>query len=102
MPLYSYQCEVCGPFRDWQPMARSDQAAACPSCNAQSQRLLAAPSLSAVSADNRIAHERNERSADTPRVVQRAELESHGGHGHRHAPQQGRNMYRPSMLGHAH
>jgi hypothetical protein len=83
-------------------MARSDQAAACPSCNAQSQRLLAAPSLSAVSADNRIAHERNERSADTPRVVQRAELESHSGQGHRHAPQQGRNMYRPSMLGHAH
>jgi hypothetical protein len=83
-------------------MARSDQAAACPSCDAQSQRLLAAPALSAVSANNKIAHQRNERSADAPRVVQRGELDSHGAHGHRHALQQGRNMYRPTMLGHAH
>lgn len=102
MPLYGYQCEMCGPFSEWQPMARSDRAVACPSCKTQSQRLLAAPSLSAVSANNRIAHERNERSAEAPRVMQRAELDARGGHLHHHAPQQGRNMYRPSMLGHAH
>jgi putative FmdB family regulatory protein len=102
MPLYNYQCEMCGPFTDWQPMARSDWAAACPLCSAQSQRLLAAPSLSAISPHNRIAHERNERSAEAPRVMHRAELDAYGGHLHRHAPQQGRNMYRPSMLGHVH
>jgi putative FmdB family regulatory protein len=102
MPLYSYHCDACGPFTDWQPMTRSDQMVACPSCSAQSQRQLAAPSLSAVSAHNRIAHERNERSTEAPRVVQRAELGSHGGYGHHHPPRQGRNMYRPTMLGHAH
>lgn len=63
MPLYDYECETCGPFRDWQPMARSNQAVACPSCKAPSQRLLAVPFLPCVSSNNRIAHEHNERSA---------------------------------------
>ncbi len=102
MPLYDYQCETCGPFRDWQPVARFGQATACPSCHAPSQRLLAAPFLSCVGANDRIAHERNERSAESPRVVQRADLDAHGLPGYRHVHQHGRNMYRPSMLGHAH
>jgi putative FmdB family regulatory protein len=102
MPLYDYQCEICGPFRDWQPMARSGQAGTCPSCNAPSQRLLAAPFLSCVSANGKIAHERNERSAEAPRVTQRAELDAHGSTGLQRGHQHGRNMYRPTMLGHAH
>jgi hypothetical protein len=35
-------------------------------------------------------------------VVPRAELDGLGTHGHRHPPRHGRNMYRPTMLGHAH
>jgi putative FmdB family regulatory protein len=101
MPLYHYQCDACGPFGDWMPMARSDQAVACPSCGTPSQRLLAAPFLTCVSANDKIAHERNERSADAPRVMQREELDSLGAR-HQHIHQHGRNLYRPTMLGHAH
>jgi putative FmdB family regulatory protein len=102
MPLYNYKCDACGPFRDWQPMARSDQATACPSCNAPSQRLLAAPFLPCVSASGRIAHERNERSAEAPRVVKRAELDAHGGPAYHRPHRHGHDLFRSSMLGHAH
>jgi putative FmdB family regulatory protein len=102
MPLYDYQCDACGPFRDWGSMAQSDQPTACLSCGAPSLRLLSAPFLSGVSANTRFAHERNERSAEAPRLMQRAELDAHGRPIHHHAHQHGRNMYRPSMLGHAH
>jgi putative FmdB family regulatory protein len=103
MPLYNYQCDACGPFRNWRAMAQSDQPTACLSCGAPSLRLLSAPFLSCISANAKIAHERNERSADAPRVMQRAELDAHGGPPiHHHVHEHGRNMYRPSMLGHAH
>ena len=108
MPLYEYQCETCGPFRDWQPMSRSEESGACRSCGGPARRLVSAPFLPCVSRNVRVAHERNERSAEEPRVMRREEWRAaQGGLGHVHAGHHasgdhGRNMYRPSMLGHAH
>jgi len=108
MPLYDYVCDACGAFREWRPMAQSDEAAACPSCGKPSSRSVSMPFLPCVSRNTRIAHERNERSADAPTVMRREELDArhgrikpqpHGGHGHR---DHGRGMYRTSVLGHAH
>lgn len=107
MPLYDYECATCGPFRDWQPMSRSDQDVECPSCGTPSKRLMAMPFLTCISPNVRIAHERNEKSADQPLVLRREEWRAlNGGLGgtDRHATglAQERNKHRPSMLGHAH
>ena len=109
MPLYDYACAQCGPFRDWQPMIRSGDEVECPSCGILSKRSAAMPFLPCVSRENRIAHERNERSADSPMVMRREDMPGSHGHGHghnhphhHHANAHGRNMYRPTMLGHSH
>lgn len=107
MPLYDYACEACGPFRDWRPMSRSEEDAPCPACGAASRRTVAMPFLPCVSRNDRIAHERNERSADAPRVVRGEEWRAMNGAIGRARParrrtEHGRNMYRPSILGHVH
>jgi putative FmdB family regulatory protein len=107
MPLYDYACDGCGPFRDWHPMSEAAADAECPACGRPSKRTVSMPFLRCVSRNVRIAHERNERSADEPKVMRREELlaahgqiRPHGNRppGHHH----GRNMYRSSVLGHAH
>jgi putative FmdB family regulatory protein len=106
MPLYDYACPAHGDFRDWRAMRDSALPAPCPDCGAPAPRLVSSPSLRQVSPNVRIAHERNERSADSPRVMSRKELEAAHGklgaehhHDHHHAS---RNMYRRTMLGHTH
>jgi putative FmdB family regulatory protein len=103
MPLYDYVCRECGPFREWQPMARSGADVACPGCGQGSKRAVSMPFLPCVSRDDRIAHERNERSADEPAVMRRDELDARYGRikprGHHH---HGRGMYRSTVLGHGH
>jgi putative FmdB family regulatory protein len=74
MPLYDYECGSCGPFREWRGMSEWEAPAPCPSCSLPAPRLAAAPMLSTLSANNRIAHERNERSAHEPKVVRREDL----------------------------
>jgi putative FmdB family regulatory protein len=102
MPLYDYQCSFCGPFNDFRPLSEWDKRATCPSCGRLSKRCVAMPRLSCVSRNVRIAHERNELSAERPRLMSRKELEAAHGHIARHAHRRGRNMYRSSVLGHAH
>jgi putative FmdB family regulatory protein len=102
MPLYDYRCRVCGPFREFRPLSAWDKAARCPGCGKPSKRTVAMPRLSRVSRAVRIAHERNERSADEPRVMRREELDSAHGRIRPHAHQHGRAMHRSSVLGHAH
>jgi len=103
MPLYNYDCVACGPFRDWRPMSQSDADAECPSCGAPAKRAVSMPFLACVSRATRIAHERNERSAESPAVVRREHLPgADHGHTHIHRHDHGRAMYRPNMLGHAH
>jgi len=107
MPLYGYVCDDCGDFQDWRPMDLSEQDGTCPSCAKPSRRAMSMPFLPCVSRNARIAHERNERSADQPAVMRREELEARHGrirprsaaHGHGDG---GRQMYRGSVLGHAH
>jgi putative FmdB family regulatory protein len=102
MPLYDYQCGRCGPFKEFRPLSEWNQDAACPNCKGASKRTIAAPRLQRISRNTRIAHERNERSVEEPTVMRRAELDTAHGPIPRHTHQQGRNMYRSSVLGHAH
>jgi putative FmdB family regulatory protein len=74
MPLYDYECGECGPFREWRRMTEFQAQVPCPSCSAPAARLAAAPMLAILSSNNRIAQERNERSAHEPKVVRREDL----------------------------
>jgi putative FmdB family regulatory protein len=74
MPLYDYGCETCGPFREWRSMSEWQALVPCPSCSLPAPRLAASPMLAVLSSNNRIAHERNERSAHEPKVVRREDL----------------------------
>jgi putative FmdB family regulatory protein len=104
MPLYDYSCEECGPFREWQSMGLSSEPVNCPSCGQSSRRVIAAPYLADMKPNTRIAHQRNEKSADEPRVVRKASHDhSAGGHVHPHRHGAGGHSHGPSrpwMIGH--
>jgi putative FmdB family regulatory protein len=102
MPLYDYNCETCGPFRQFRSI--SDRAAPidCEQCGAPAERVLTAPQLNLMSGNNRIAETRNEKSAHEPDVVamvggnseQKAVPKApHPLHKHAH-------VQRPWMIGH--
>jgi putative FmdB family regulatory protein len=75
MPVYDYLCNRCGPFTDMRPMAECDLPHKCPECGKKAPRaFLTAPYFAAMSADRRLAHATNERSASAPKA-----LSSHGG-----------------------
>lgn len=91
MPLYDYQCGTCGPFREWRTMSECEAEVPCPACSVPAPRLAAAPMLRVLSPSDRIAHERNERSAHEPKVVRREDLpgarpRSHDHHHHDVSP----------------
>jgi putative FmdB family regulatory protein len=101
MPLYDYRCDACGAFRAWRGMSAAAEPVACPSCDAPAGRVMAMPNLALMHSHTRIAHQRNEKSADEPRV------ERLSGHGHAHAgPHAHHHRHghgvggRPWMLGH--
>lgn len=109
MPLYNYMCEECGPFKEWQSMAKCTEPSICTECGAESQRAVSAPGLSLISANTRMAHFRNEKSADKPEVVNKpkhvAAEQSHGkskkgGHSHHHGHSHSHGPSRPWMIGH--
>jgi putative FmdB family regulatory protein len=84
MPFYDYGCGTCGPFREWRSMSEWRADVPCATCGAPAPRLAAAPMLTVLSPNNRIAHARNERSAHEPRVVRREDLpQGHLHHDHR-------------------
>ena len=103
MPLYNYACEDCGPFTAWQPMSRAGEPADCPACARPGARMLSAPFCANMDPNNRVAHQRNEKSAHEPQVMSRQRLDKlgakrsaghHHGHAHSHASS------RPWMVGH--
>jgi putative FmdB family regulatory protein len=102
MPLYDYQCSHCGPFKELRPLSEWDQDVKCPNCGRAARRMIANPRLQSMSRSMRVAHERNERSAEQPKVMRREELDAAHGHVRTHRHQQSGNMYRGSVLGHAH
>jgi putative FmdB family regulatory protein len=46
VPLYTYSCTVCGPFRLNRPMAESAAPADCPRCAQIGRRVYEAPATS--------------------------------------------------------
>ena len=101
MPLYTYACEGCGPFSAWQSMSRAADPAACPGCDEPAPRAISAPFLANMDPNNRVAHQRNEKSAHEPQTATRQQLDregakrgGHGHHGHKH------HANRPWMIGH--
>lgn len=87
MPLYDYRCDHCGPFTAWNSMTHAAEPVACPICEAAARRVIGTPFLNTMNPHKRIAHQRNEKSADAPRVMSRDQLGktgAHPGHGHRH------------------
>ncbi len=70
MPVYDYLCERCGPFTEMRPMAECDAPNDCPRCGSAAPRaFLTAPYFSAMSAERRLAHATNERSAHAPATL---------------------------------
>ena len=100
MPLYDYQCDSCGPFREWNAMSEWSAPMPCPRCDTRAERRVTAPFIANMNPHSRIAHERNEKSAHEPRVVRKTRKDpakhggSHGRHLHVHRGS------RPWMIGH--
>lgn len=110
MPIYEYQCPQHGAVTAMRSIAMREAPTPCPTCGAAMPRLVSAPRLALMSAANRSAWARNERSAHEPRRVTRAAC------GHQHRPgeacrgqrrtgasaamQAGTPGGRPWMLGH--
>jgi len=107
MPLYEYSCVNCGPFSDFQTMNRWADPTDCPDCGDPSDRSLSSPQIANMDSHTRIAHQRNEKSADQPLVVNK-KSDDHGaagGHGHAHAHPSSTHTHkhgpsRPWMIGH--
>ncbi|WP_299627010.1 zinc ribbon domain-containing protein [Pelagibius sp.] len=108
MPLYNYDCAQCGEFDDWRSMSEASEPSVCPDCGDLAPRAVSAPNLAMMPRHNRIAHERNEKSAHEPRFMSKAEQQAigrkrsghdhhHHGHGHGHAHG---SSGRPWMIGH--
>jgi putative FmdB family regulatory protein len=77
MPVYEYLCAECGPFTSLRAMSDYEKPSDCPDCGAQAPRvLLTAPRLSTMTADRRLAHATNERSANAPQTL--SEKLAHG------------------------
>ena len=96
MVLYEYCCDDCGDFAAWNTMAKASEAMPCPTCGEPASRIVSVPYLADMDPNNRIAHQRNERSAHEPRVQTGADLGKRHGHGvrHHHGPA------RQWMIGH--
>ena len=93
MPLYDYSCEECGPFTELRSMSRSSEPMPCPTCGKAAGRTLTAPFIADMDPKNRVAHQRNEKSAHEPKVVSgKPQGHTHGG-GRRHPR-------RPWAIGH--
>lgn len=101
MPLYDYHCAGCGPFRAWRSMQGARDPVPCPACEEPGRRTVAAPSLALMASTQRVAHQRNEKSAHEPRLESRPS----GGHQHGHSHGHGHSHHhhhlgRPWMIGH--
>ncbi len=70
MPLYAFQCEVCGPFEERRPLSESGGPSRCPVCQGSARRLYTPPLLVRTSGPVRRARSLEEKSAHEPEVVQ--------------------------------
>jgi putative FmdB family regulatory protein len=80
MPVYEYECKSCGVFTALRKMSESSEAAFCQACGTESERILSAPKLAVLAKTQRMAHERNEKSAHEPNVGRRSSCGCTGSH----------------------
>ncbi|MDG1074077.1 MAG: zinc ribbon domain-containing protein [Methylophilaceae bacterium] len=80
MPVYEYECKSCGVFTALRKMSESSDAAFCQECGSESERILSAPKLAVLAKTQRVAHERNEKSAHEPNVGRRSSCGCTGSH----------------------
>ena len=68
MPTYDYACAACGGFDAIRSLSVRNEPAACPGCGTDSQRVFVnAPRLARSNAEQRLAHDTNERAQHAPR-----------------------------------
>jgi putative FmdB family regulatory protein len=68
MPTYDYECPQCGGFEALRPLSARNEAAACPSCSAASERVfVSAPRLALMEGGTRSAMDVNERARHEPK-----------------------------------
>jgi len=79
MPLYEYECADCGVFTGFRSMSQAREPLTC-ACGASSPRVISAPNLAVVGKSQRIAHERNEKSAHHPNFKTRSSCGCSGAH----------------------
>lgn len=80
MPVYEYACNTCGVFTALRKMSESSEPAFCQECGAESERIISAPRLAVLGKTQRVAHERNEKSAHEPNVGRRSSCGCTGTH----------------------
>src|SRR5688572_27693861 len=68
MPVYDYECRDCGPFSQLRSIHESSATTKCPDCGLPSSKVFPVVHLRAMSVQNRLAWQRNERSAHAPHV----------------------------------
>jgi putative FmdB family regulatory protein len=108
MPVYEYNCEECGPFTKLRGFDQCSAPANCPECGTVSAKVFSAIHLRSMRPENRVAWERNERSAHAPYVCgagcshERVKLKGAGvGPGDKPVMQAStKRTSRPWMLGH--
>ncbi len=88
MPVYDYECGLCGPFNDLQTADRAAEPGLCPRCGSDAPRVYATmPRLSALSAEKRTAYATNERASAAPLSVGAWKEEQARKHrDHKHGP----------------
>jgi len=80
MPVYEYECDTCGVFTALRKMSESAEPAQCDECGCDSPRIMSAPRLAVMDKSQRVAHERNEKSAHDPKVAKRSSCGCTGSH----------------------
>lgn len=81
MPVYEYECQEHGEFETLRSLAEYALPAPCPTCDADSARIMSVPHLAGVPRATMVAHDRNEQSRYEPRLSRTA-----CGSDHNHAP----------------
>ena len=80
MPLYEYRCDDCGTFSAIRKMSESSMQGICGDCGAACERIISAPYFAILGKEQRVAHERNEKSAHEPGTMRRSSCGCSGGH----------------------
>ena len=68
MPLYAFECGVCGTFEERRPLAESSSPSRCPVCMGPGRRLYTPPGLVRTPAHVRQARHLEEKSAHASRL----------------------------------